>query len=86
MLANRLWELKEAQTSLTQKSKIDSSMTQILNVPRVGSTHEIYNNNSYWKVILYVTLELSEQGDETLHHINLYIDKLWDIFLKSEEK
>jgi hypothetical protein len=81
MLANRLWELKNVQTSLTQKSKIDSSMTQILNVPRVGSTHEIYDNKNYWKLTLYVTLELGEQGDETLHHINLYIDKIWSIFL-----
>jgi len=82
MLANRLWELKEEQTTFSQKRKIDRAMTQILNVPRVSSIQELSDDANYWKTTLFVTLELSEQGDETLHHINMYIDKIWDIFFK----
>jgi small-conductance mechanosensitive channel len=82
MLANRLWELKDKQTSFAQKRKIDNSMIQILNVPRISSLQEFNDENNIWKVTLFVTLELSEQSDETLHHINMYIDKIWDIFLK----
>ncbi|HFU76285.1 MAG TPA: mechanosensitive ion channel [Arcobacter sp.] len=84
MLANRLWELKEKQTTLTQKRKIDKAMTQLLNVPRVSSIQEVNDGETYWKTTLFVTLELSEQGDETLHHINMYIDKIWDKFLKDK--
>jgi len=84
MLANRLWELKEEQTSFSQKKKIDRSMTQILNVPRVSSKQEVHNEKVFWKVVLLVTLELSEQSDETIHHINMYIDKLWNIFIPSK--
>jgi len=82
MLSNRLWELKEEQTTFSQKRKIDKAMTQILNVPRVTSIQELNDGSNYWKATLLITLELSEQCDETLHHINMYIDKIWDIFLE----
>jgi hypothetical protein len=59
-------------------------MTQILNVPRVSSKQEVHNEKVFWKVVLLVTLELSEQSDETIHHINMYIDKLWNIFIPSK--
>ncbi len=84
MLANRLWELKEEQTTFSQKRKIDKAMTQILNVPRVTSVQELNDGSNYWKATLFVTLELGEQCDETLHHINMYIDKIWNIFLEDE--
>jgi hypothetical protein len=84
MLANRLWELKDKQTSFAQKRKIDNSMIQILNVPRVSSIQKFNDNLNVWKVTLFVTLELSEQSDETLHHINMYIDEIWDVFLQEE--
>jgi len=86
MLANRLWELKEKQHSLIQKRKIDKAMTQILDVPRVSSSHEFSDGVPYWKVKLLVTLELSEQSDETIHHINMYIHMLWDEFLGDTKK
>ena len=60
-------------------------MTQILNVPRVTSVQELNDGSNYWKTTLFVTLELSEQGDETLHHINMYVDKIWNIFLEDED-
>ncbi len=85
MLANRLWELKNKQTTLTQKRKIDKAMTQILNVPRVTSSQEFNDGINFWKVKLLVTLELSEQCDETIHHMNMYIDKIWDIFLGKDK-
>ncbi len=81
MLANGLWKLKERQNSLIQKRKIDKAMTQILDVPRVSSSHKFNDGIPYWKVKLLVTLELSEQSDETVHHINMYINMLWDNFL-----
>lgn len=80
MLSNRLWELREKQTSLIQKKKIDKAMTEILAVPRVTSAHYVDNATLFWKSTLLVTLELTEEGKETIHHINMYIDELYDKF------
>jgi len=82
MLSNRLWELKEQQNSLIQKRKIDKAMTEILTVPKITSSQYLDNATLYWKSTLLVTLELSEEGKETIHHINMYIDELWDRILQ----
>ena len=81
-LANSLWKLKDLQESLFRKREIDSTSIELLDVPRVETEH-IYSgegNINYWKVTANITLELSEQSNEIIHHINMYIDSLWKDF------
>lgn len=81
-LANSLWKLKDLQESLFRKREIDSTSLELLDVPRV-SAEQIYSgegNLNYWKVTANITLELSEQSNEIIHHISMYIDSLWDDF------
>ncbi len=85
MLANRLWKLKDTQASDTQKNTIDNAMIELLNVPRVTSEHHNDGGSIYWKVKLLVTLELAEQSDETIHHINMYNNGLMHKFGLNKE-
>jgi hypothetical protein len=81
-LANSLWKLKDLQESLFRKREIDSTSLELLDVPRVSTEH-LYSgegNLNYWKVTANITLELGEQSNEIIHHINMYIDSLWDDF------
>ena len=81
-LAASLWKLKELQHSLYRKREIDSTSLELLDVPRVTTEH-IYSgegNINYWKVTADITLELSEQSSEIIHHINMYLDNLWEEF------
>ena len=81
-LASSLWKLKELQNSLYRKREIDSTSLELLDVPRVTTEH-IYSGEgtiNYWKVTADITLELSEQSSEVIHHINMYVDNLWDDF------
>lgn len=48
----------------------------LLNTPRVSSSQVDIDASQYWEVSLSVTLELSEQSDEIIHHINLYTDAI----------
>lgn len=82
MLADKLWKLKDLQDSLYRKREVDSTSIELLDVPRVTTEH-MYSGEgaiSYWKVTASITLELSEQSDEIVHHINMYIDTLWKEF------
>jgi len=82
ILADSLWKLKDLQNSLYRKREVDSTSIEILDVPRVTTEH-IYSGEgkiNYWKVTANITLELAEQSNEVLHHINMYVDNLWNDF------
>ena len=82
ILADSLWKLKDLQNSLYRKREVDSTSIEILDVPRVTTEH-IYSGEgkiNYWKVTANITLELAEQSNEIIHHINMYIDNLWNDF------
>jgi len=80
MLSKQLWELKSIDKSDQQKKHYDKASLEILDVPRVTSSHHRDYEGAFWEVNLLVTVELGEQSDEVIHHINMYIDDLWDIF------
>lgn len=80
MLSKQLWELKMEDRSSHQKNNFDEASLEILDVPRVTSAHKRDFDGAFWEVKLLVTVELGEQSDEVVHHINMYIDDLWDIF------
>ncbi|SFV56140.1 hypothetical protein MNB_SV-9-101 [hydrothermal vent metagenome] len=80
MLSKQLWELKMQNPSTHQKNNFDEASLEILDVPRVTSAHKRDFDGAFWEVKLLVTVELGEQSDEVIHHINMYIDDLWDIF------
>jgi|GEM_PF-3549352 len=80
-LAKQLWKLKEDSQSARQKNKIDEASLDLLDVPRVTSKHRRdIEQDAFWEVSLMVTVELAEQSDEIVQHINMFIDELWDIF------
>lgn len=80
-LAKQLWELKDHTHSTQDKNKIDQASLAILDVPRVTSKHRRdIEQDAFWEVSLMVTVELAEQSDEVIQHINMFIDQLWDIF------
>ncbi|NPA80982.1 MAG: hypothetical protein GXO31_00030, partial [Epsilonproteobacteria bacterium] len=84
ILAERLWELKKDKdiiASSMEKIQIDKTTINILDVPRVTSSHKMGEDGKlYWEITLLVTLDLAEQSDEIIHHINTKIEKLWEIF------
>ncbi len=84
ILAERLWELKKDKdiiASSMEKIQIDKMAINILDVPRVTSSHKMGEDGKlYWEITLLVTLDLAEQSDEIIHHINTKIEKLWEIF------
>jgi hypothetical protein len=80
MLSKQIWELKSIDKSEQQKNNYDEASLEILDVPRVTSSHHRDYEGAFWEVNLLVTVELGEQSDEVIHHINMYIDDLWDIF------
>ena len=80
MLSKQLWELRMEDPSNHQKNNFDEASLEILDVPRVTSSHKRDFDGAFWEVKLLVTVELGEQSDEVIHHINMYIDDLWDIF------
>jgi len=82
ILADCLWKLKDLQNSLYRKREVDSTSIEILDVPRVTTEH-IYSGEgkiNYWKVTADITVELAEQSNEIIHHINMYVDNLWNDF------
>lgn len=80
-LAKQLWELKDHTHSTQDKNKIDQASLSILDVPRVTSKHRRdIEQDAFWEVSLMVTVELAEQSDEVIQHINMFIDQLWNIF------
>lgn len=85
-LANSLWKLKDIQTSDTQKNTIDNAMIELLTVPRVTSKQIYQDGKTFWEVKLLVTLDLAEQSDETIHHINISNNNLIKYFIDKHFK
>lgn len=82
MLAFKLWSIKEKLPSLSLKRSIDVAAIELLNAPRVRSSQEVDGGgNARWNMSLAVTLELAEQSDEIMHHINISIDRLFNCFI-----
>ncbi len=80
LLAKQLWELKQDDESDQKKNAFDHASLELLDVPRVTSAHKRDIEGAFWEMTLMVTVELGEQSDEVIHHINIYVDSLWDIF------
>ncbi len=79
--AMKLWHEKESTDILSEQKRLDNDALALLDAPRVTSKQRLTGNgDSYWEVALEVTLSLSEQSDEIIHHINLWIIALWGIF------
>jgi len=79
-LTKQLWHIKLKDKSTQNKNDYDKASLEILDVPRVTSKHRRDYEGAFWEVSLLVTVELGEQSDEIIHHINMYIDELWDIY------
>jgi small-conductance mechanosensitive channel len=79
-LAKQLWQLKDKDDSVQKKKDFDHASLELLDVPRVTSTHKRDIEGAFWEVTLLVTVELGEQSDEIIQHINMYVDELWEIF------
>ncbi|MCK5855364.1 MAG: hypothetical protein KAG56_09090 [Sulfurovaceae bacterium] len=75
-----LWQLKDKDDSTQKKKDFDHTSLELLDVPRVTSAHKRDIEGAFWEVTLLVTVELSEQSDEIIQHINMYVDELWEIF------
>ena len=74
-IAKILWNSKKPELSVSAHRKIDSVAINLLNAPRIQS-RQVFNGTHHWEVSLAVTLELSEQSDEVIHHINLITNAL----------
>ena len=79
-LAKQLWSLKTEDESQQKQKDFDDASLELLDVPRVTSEHKRDFEGAFWEVSLLVTVELGEQSDEIIQHINMFIDELWDIF------
>jgi len=79
-LASQIWHLKNTIQTNLKKIQMDRISLQLLDVPRVTSAHKKYEKDLYWEITLLVTVELGEQSDEIIHHINMHIDDLWELF------
>lgn len=80
VLTKQLWSLKLNDNSKQQQNDFDRASLEVLDVPRVTSKHRRDLEGAFWEVTLLVTVELGEQSDEIMQHINMFIDTLWDIF------
>ncbi len=80
-----LWSFKtfqERAKSIVTLRKLDALSVSLLTPPRVYSEHKVTEQGAgYWEVKLQVTVELAEQSDEIVQHINLAIEKMWDRFI-----
>lgn len=84
ILTTELFKLKENESSLFLRKKIDEISMQILNIPRVTSTQELYNEKKYWKITLLVSITSNQKDKKILHDINVFINNSWSIFLKQD--
>lgn len=80
-----LWSFKtfqERAKSIVTLRKLDALSVSLLTPPRVYSEHKVTEQGAgYWEVKLQITVELAEQSDEIIQHINLAIEKMWDRFV-----
>ncbi len=79
-LTKQLWSLKLDDKSKQKQNDFDQASLDVLDVPRVTSKHRRDYEGAFWEVTLLVTVELGEQSDEIVQHINMFADTLWDIF------
>lgn len=79
-LAKQLWELKDNDDSTQRKKDFDHASLDLLDVPRITSEHKRDIDGAFWEITLLVTVELGEQSDEIIQHINMFIDTLWGKF------
>lgn len=78
LISHNRWKLKEYYTSISTKRSIDAAGITLLNIPRITSSHKISGEGIlYWEIKLIVTVELAEQSDEIIHHINYKMNKYW---------
>ncbi len=79
-IAAILWRTREDHHGSSVIREIDNFTLSILNAPRVRSTEVTRDGMSYWEVSLALLLELPEQSDEIIHHINSRAAYRWDKF------
>lgn len=86
-LALLLWEQKEQkEISKFEQRNIDEASLELLKAPRVSSKNIIdANGTSRWQMNLEVTLQLAEQSDEVIHHVNSFVDKHYQRFIGTHE-
>lgn len=76
-LAKILWDIrvKNEEMNLSKVRKIDEASVQLLNAPRVQSKQIVSaDGQKYWHLQMFITMELSEQSDEIIHHVNFNIE------------
>ncbi len=85
-IALQLWDVKESDNiSKNETRSIDIALLELLNIPRVTSENQNTHDPIMWKMQLEVTLQLAEQSDEIVHHINSFIDNHYVLFMGKKD-